>query len=153
MSNFCDRIQSGPDNWLGLMRYALTINLCSEMNLMSTRVPVTVIGSPSHGPTTQKTITLPSSTAALTEATSNAGDSADSADFDCCCAGVYASATGAWPRPIARGPTRAATPALASRSFFARFNLCPVRFVRITSILLLRLAPVTPDTQSSGDST
>src|ERR1019366_8959632 len=67
----------------------------------------------------------------LTEATSKArGDAFAGPPGICVCARI----AGEWPMPITRGPARATTLALASKSFFARFRFCPMRQLIIDSI-------------------
>jgi len=72
MSNFCEVIQFGPDNWYSFIRYALTISWYSDMKRMSTRLPSTVTRSPVQG--TKQTGTVPGSREILIDATSNTGD-------------------------------------------------------------------------------
>src|ERR1700733_3915745 len=65
----------------------------------------------------------------------------------------WARLKGGFSMPTMVGTATADTPATARNAFFAKLSLIPVRFDIISSILFLRFAPVTPDTQGSRDST
>ena len=78
----------------------------------------------------------------LIDMTSNFGLGADA---DC------ASMGGAWRMPMTMGVARAAA-AKASAVFRDRVSWAVARWDIIASILACRFAPVTPETQASGDS-
>jgi hypothetical protein len=65
----------------------------------------------------------------------------------------WARLKGEFSMPTMVGTATADTPATARNAFFAKLSLIPVRFAIISSILFLRFAPVTPDTQGRRDST
>src|SRR5579863_1513513 len=68
-----------------------------------------------------------------------------------CAVGACARIGGAFTIPIATGPATTSIPALVSSNFLPAFNLTTVRFDIISSIRLLRFAPLTPATHTSGD--
>src|SRR5579862_345907 len=64
----------------------------------------------------------------------------------------WASSRGAAMMPATSGTASAATPVVTKKSFLHPFRASPTWLLMMRSILFLRLEPVTPATQTIGDS-